>query len=87
MELTLGRRIAMSRVGAKRTMQFVADSLGYAKSTISNWENDQSEPSLTDIKRISALLCVNQNWLAFGDGPVTSPAIASESEQIVQASA
>lgn len=70
MTLTLGRRIAMARAGAKRTMQSVADALGCAKSTISNWENDLAEPSLTDIRRLSAELCVNQNWLAFGDGPI-----------------
>lgn len=78
MRLTLGRRIAMARAGSKRTMQSVADALGCAKSTISHWENDQAEPSLNDINRLSAELGVSQFWLAFGEGAVISaPATAS----------
>lgn len=68
MKPTLGRRLAMARVGAGMSMQAVADALGKAKSTVSAWENDQTEPSLQDIRRIAVALCVNQNWLAFGDG-------------------
>lgn len=70
MTQTLGRRIAMARVGSKKTVQAVADILGKAKSTVSHWENDKSEPSLTDLEKLSAALCVNQNWLTFGEGPI-----------------
>lgn len=82
MTLTLGRRIAMARAGTKRTMQSVADALNCAKSTISNWENDQAEPSLLDIQRLSTELNVNQNWLAFGDGPITAPAQPASAQAI-----
>lgn len=72
MKPSLGRRIAMARVGAGMTMQALADALSRAKSTISHWENDLAEPSLEDISRISSTLYVNQNWLAFGEGLVHS---------------
>lgn len=70
MHLTFGRRLAMSRAALKLTMEGVAEAVGKAKATVSNWENDEYQPSLEDTQRLAVALCVSQNWLAFGEGPM-----------------
>ena len=75
MQLTFGRRLAMSRAALKLTMEGVAEAVGKTKATVSNWENDEHQPSLEDIQRLATTLCVNQNWLAFGEGSMYASAV------------
>lgn len=70
--VTLGRRIAMARAARKMSLEAVGTALGYRKSTIWYWENGKTEPSISDLLRISQLLSVNHFWLTFGEGDMWS---------------
>lgn len=48
------------------TQERLAELLGCKKSTISNWENGRSKPTLTDAFRVAELLESDVNELFYG---------------------
>lgn len=52
-----------ARVNAKLTQKELADKLGVSNSTIVNWENGRTEPSLTQLKKISELSGIPMDFI------------------------
>ncbi|WP_181593033.1 helix-turn-helix transcriptional regulator [Paenibacillus sp. YN15] len=55
-----------SRKKKKLTQEELAKILGYSKSTVSNWENGYSNPSLQDALKISRILEKDIDYLFSG---------------------
>lgn len=47
--------LAAARVNAKLTQKELAEVLGVSNTTIVNWEKGNSEPDLTQLRKISEL--------------------------------
>ncbi|WP_051663151.1 XRE family transcriptional regulator [Alicyclobacillus macrosporangiidus] len=59
----LGSRIRKMRQANKMTQQQLADRLGLAKSTISQYENDINEPDADTLRRLSETLGCTADYL------------------------
>lgn len=70
-EITLGWRLRMSLESAGISVQKIADELGYSRSTISRWLNDQDEPRPAVMAQWALLTGVDRGWL--DTGKVSSP--------------
>lgn len=63
---SVGDEIRKARRNAQLEQADLADLLGVARSTISGWENDHSEPSISQWRRIAEL--TKASWLLTGKG-------------------
>ncbi|MEZ0485405.1 helix-turn-helix domain-containing protein [Fibrella aquatica] len=65
---TLGGRIKEKREAAGLSQSDLAEQLGLrsGKQTISKWELDKTEPSVSDLKRIAQLLATTAAYLLDG---------------------
>jgi len=76
-EETLGQRLLAARLEAgarsrppQRISQMaVAARVGVEQATVSKWEGDSKEPSLTALRTMAQFLGVTGGWLAFGELP------------------
>ncbi|MBR2622166.1 MAG: helix-turn-helix transcriptional regulator [Oscillospiraceae bacterium] len=59
----LGERICSMRTSLGWSQVELAKRLGVAKQTVSNWENDNIQPSIEMLIRISMLLGVSTDYL------------------------
>ncbi|WP_051054084.1 helix-turn-helix domain-containing protein [Fibrella aestuarina] len=72
---TLGDRIKEAREAANLSQSEVAEKMGLksGKQTVSKWELNKSEPSLSDLKRLASLLNTTAAYLI--DGTIESDPI------------
>lgn len=59
----LGQRICEMRTAFGWSQVELAKRLGVAKQTVSNWENDNIQPSIEMLVRISKLFSVTTDYL------------------------
>lgn len=59
----LGQRINELRIAFGWNQVQLAQKLGVSKQTISNWENDNIQPSIEALVRIAALFHVSTDYL------------------------
>jgi transcriptional regulator with XRE-family HTH domain len=65
---TFGDRVVAAREHAGMSVSDFAKRLGVKKTTIENWEDDQSEPRANKLQMISGILGVSVIWLLTGEG-------------------
>lgn len=66
---TLGWRLRLALESAEISVQQMADSLGYSRSTVSRWLNDQGPPRAAVLAQWSLLTGVDHGWLTGGTEP------------------
>lgn len=72
-EFTLGWRMRLALESAEMSVQQMAEALGYSRSTVSRWLNDQDEPRAAVMAQWSVLTKVDPTWLANGSGSTPPP--------------
>jgi transcriptional regulator with XRE-family HTH domain len=77
---TLGDRLAAAREAADMTQAKLAQRVGVRGKTLSDWENDVSEPRANQLQMLTALLNVSLRWLLTGEGGDISAPDATEGE-------
>lgn len=65
---TFGDRLAGAREAAGMTQAQLARRLGVKKTTISDWENDLSEPRANRLSMMAGMVNVSIMWLLTGEG-------------------
>ena len=63
MSKVFGQRLKECRIEKGYTQQNIADLFNVSKMTISAWENDKQEPSITDILKLATLLNITTDYL------------------------
>lgn len=84
---SIGARIKAKRQERKLSQRELAVKAGWGENQtrISSYESDRTEPSYSDIVKISRVLGVSASWLAFGDAegaPSESNSTASDAKFI-----
>lgn len=64
--LTFGKRLSLLRSLKEKKQQEVADELKLSFKNLSKWENDECEPSLTDLKQLSSYYGVSLDFIIKG---------------------
>lgn len=75
---TLPTRLTAAIGHASATHASLAAALDVARSTVTHWCTNRSEPDRATLEKIAAFLGVRVSWLAFGDGPMTDDATAGD---------
>ncbi|MFJ2370867.1 helix-turn-helix domain-containing protein [Microbacterium sp. NPDC087665] len=70
---TLVDRLRKSRMLADLDQGEIADRIGVARNTVSNWERGRSEPTATYFVRWASATGVTLDWLAAGLNAETAP--------------
>lgn len=70
---TLAWRLRLALESADMSVQQMADALGYSRSTISRWLNDQDEPRAAVKAQWCLLTGVDRDWLETGEASSTPP--------------
>ncbi|WP_171236802.1 helix-turn-helix transcriptional regulator [Ruegeria sp. HKCCA6837] len=65
---TFGDRLAGAREAAGMTQVQLARRLGVKKATVSDWENDLSEPRANRLSMMAGMVNVSIMWLLTGEG-------------------
>jgi transcriptional regulator with XRE-family HTH domain len=65
---TFGDRVSGAREAAGLSVAQLARNLGVKKSTLTNWEEDLSEPRANKLSMMAGLLNVSISWLLTGEG-------------------
>lgn len=65
---TFGDRLTAAREAAGMTQESLAKRIGVKKTTLSNWEDDLSEPRANRLSMLAGLLNVSMMWLINGEG-------------------
>ncbi len=65
---TFGDRITAARIARGMTPQQLSRRMGIKPQTLSNWEEDRSEPRANKLQMLAGLLNVSIIWLMSGDG-------------------
>jgi transcriptional regulator with XRE-family HTH domain len=65
---TLGGRITRARDLAALTLEDAASHIGVTAETLSEWENDRSEPRANKVMTLAGVLGVSPAWLISGTG-------------------
>ncbi len=78
--MTLGKKLTAHRKASGFTQQQLGELLNVSAQAISKWENDQAEPDLHTLRKISILYRIKVDDLLFGEAPAaeedTVPAAA-----------
>ncbi len=61
--ITFGRNLRRLRVGNRLTLRQLAEKTGIGRSTLSEYENAITDPSLTHVKIIADYFNVNIGWM------------------------
>lgn len=61
--MDIGTKIKNARIAANLTQEFVADSLGVSRQTISNWENGKTYPDIISVIKMSDLYDISLDLL------------------------
>ena len=61
--IMLSKRIYELRISFGWTQVQLAQKLGVTKQTISNWENDNIQPSIEMLIKLSKVFCVSTDYL------------------------
>lgn len=70
--LTMGQRIKEARKAKGFTLQRVADAFGINRSSVANWERDDTRPDMDKIHTLAKLLGVSGDYLING---ISTPSI------------
>jgi len=62
-DMTFGERMSIARQEKKLTQKALAGILNVSPMRISHYENDNREPDIENIKKISKILEVSPDWL------------------------
>lgn len=62
----IGNRIRLARTTSDIDARALAEILGVSPSAVTGWERGRTEPALSRIEQIAAVLDVDVVWLAFG---------------------
>lgn len=65
---TLGDRLAAAREATNLTQKELAQRVGVKTSSLSNWEDDLSEPRANRLSHLAGILGVSLRWLLSGTG-------------------
>ena len=65
---TFGDRLVAAREKSNLSQQDLAKRLGVKSSTITSWENDNSEPRANRLSMLAGLLTVSITWLISAEG-------------------
>ena len=71
--MDIGRKLQLARINAGLTQEQVAEALEVSRQTVSNWENDRTDPDIKSIVTISELYHVTLNQLLKDDHPFPAP--------------
>ena len=66
MKRTLGETLKAHRTRCQMTQEFVAESLGVSRQTVSKWENGSADPSTTNLLALAKLYGVAAEELLRG---------------------
>ncbi|GAM65499.1 hypothetical protein JCM19232_4999 [Vibrio ishigakensis] len=66
MKTTLGARLKALRIKNKETVDYLAESVQVAQSTVSKWEHDEVIPRDEKVKRLAKHYNVSFEWLRLG---------------------
>lgn len=72
-EFTLGWRMRLAMDSADLSVQQMADTLGYSRSTVSRWLNDQDEPRPAIKAQWALNTGVDRGWLETGESTTPTP--------------
>ncbi len=59
----LNKRIRELRIAQRYSQVALAEKLGVSKQAVSNWENDNIQPSIEMLIRLADLFCVTTDYL------------------------
>lgn len=65
--MEIGKKLRNARTRSGFTQEKVAEEIGVARQTISNWENEKSYPDIVSVIRLSTLYSVSLDELLKGD--------------------
>ena len=87
--MTLGKKLTVYRKASGYTQQQLGEVLSVSAQAISKWENDQAEPDLQTLRKISTLYRVKVDDLLFGETfvPVGEAPASAEAAASAAASA
>lgn len=74
MTLTFGEKIKEARKAKKLTQKQLADKIGAAHNSISDWENDKNKPDPDTIELLCGVLEITPNYLLASNPDEFSPA-------------
>lgn len=63
----LGARLRAARVSAKLSQDFVAETMGVTRQSVSAWETGCACPSALQLGQLAAAYCVCAHTLLFGE--------------------
>lgn len=66
--MTIGQRLKIFRRKIRKSQKDIEGEVGIPQTTLSGWENDISEPTASDIVKLSTALCVTVTEL-LSDSP------------------
>mgnify|MGYP001083384042 CR=1 FL=1 len=84
---TLGARIRYARKARDLSQQAIADHFGIRRVSVTQWENDQSKPSVDKLPELAKLLEVSEEWLISnkGEAPVRkNTGSASKLDELIE---
>ena len=61
--MDIGAKLKKARLQAGMTQEQVAEALGVSRQTISNWENENIQPSIDMLIRLAKLFGVTTDYL------------------------
>lgn len=61
------------------TLQELADMIGVSNQTVSNWENEKTEPDIKSLVRLASIFSCTIDYLILGD-PETNKTILDDKE-------
>lgn len=56
---SLGERLKDYRKQAKKSQKFIEAETGIPQNTLSGWENDKSEPTISDARKLAVALGIS----------------------------
>jgi transcriptional regulator with XRE-family HTH domain len=69
----IGQRIWAARIALDMNQSDFIRAMGVAHTTVRNWEDDVSDPSIEHLRKASEVLQVSTSWLLGEDVEVTEP--------------
>jgi transcriptional regulator with XRE-family HTH domain len=66
-DIGLGSRIRLARTTARMTITGLAERIGVSRDSLSDYENEKTDPPASVIRKIAEELDTSADWLLFGD--------------------